>query len=746
MRAFRTAISKQGLAATETELYGICNSLLRSAFPDATVFVLDRLGGFDQSKLQHVLTVEVFQDIPAALKQTPLHELPENSHQAHVIKIGIQKNLDDEVRGWKAICPHGLHHDSTLLPLYDLPAVVEDTSGAQWGAVMYANATRTIGDGKVSTLESVTLNACLHGLPKYQDVATCIRRVLSRMEDHVYRRSREVSLETLSPEMLLGHLCHAPFNDPIAKPNDPTALQQSKLGWSFRLWQTQVENLRVVRDTSRCLYQLHSDLQRHGDSLAPRNPIDDLQDLIRTMLAIANDEFTESAPSAMNLDQLAGWLPSLIRGCAHGDLHGRNVLVGCYRDDVDNPTVFDYELSRSDLLIGWDFVKLECELKSRCLITMYEKHDMQGFIAAVYAFEQKLAEKTAETRNVSWHQLLSLPADTPESRLQHLLLAIRQEAAHSLDRDDRRGEWYQEYLMLQLIYGVSTVRYQQSPRMKTAVYIGASVAASRSRWTRLLTQWDASRFEIIRDRSQSDDWQMPQPLIGWRAGCEVAKAWIATNDPQRHADAERLLRELIAEFPHAEELWEHLAFALLQLGRVDDAKKCLNDALRQFEVHTEELLCRLGRIEKDEAHKHFHAERWSAAMSHFEASFRHYSDAEHLERGHYPAINKAATRLYVAACLKHLGQPTHAERDLEIARTIARDLIETFPTWRPVTAEDELWHLATVAEAHAIAGNDAQADQYYDAALQHKLIQPSSRESITRQRERNAELIRHCAG
>ena len=36
-------------------------------------------------------------------------------------------------------------------------------------------------------------------------------------------------------------------------------------------------------------------------------------------------------------------VPRMLRGCAHGDLHGRNILVGIVRDQAMWPTVFDYE-------------------------------------------------------------------------------------------------------------------------------------------------------------------------------------------------------------------------------------------------------------------------------------------------------------------------------------------------------------------------------------------------------------------
>ena len=55
----------------------------------------------------------------------------------------------------------------------------------------------------------------------------------------------------------------------------------------------------------------------------------------------------------------------------HGDLHGRNILVGIVRDQAMWPTVFDYEDMCPCNLIGWDFVKLETELKIRAYVDVF---------------------------------------------------------------------------------------------------------------------------------------------------------------------------------------------------------------------------------------------------------------------------------------------------------------------------------------------------------------------------------------
>src|SRR5205085_12434182 len=61
----------------------------------------------------------------------------------------------------------------------------------------------------------------------------------------------------------------------------------------------------------------------------------------------------------------ARWVPSMVRGPAHGDLHARNVLVGLTENEARWPALYDYEHMSRDNLVAWDFVKLETELKTR---------------------------------------------------------------------------------------------------------------------------------------------------------------------------------------------------------------------------------------------------------------------------------------------------------------------------------------------------------------------------------------------
>ena len=69
-------------------------------------------------------------------------------------------------------------------------------------------------------------------------------------------------------------------------------------------------------------------------------------------------------------------IPPTLVGCSHGDLHGRNILVGVRRGEAEFPILIDYgDMTPANVLV-WDFVKLEMELKSRLLPKMCEDPDV----------------------------------------------------------------------------------------------------------------------------------------------------------------------------------------------------------------------------------------------------------------------------------------------------------------------------------------------------------------------------------
>ena len=92
--------------------------------------------------------------------------------------------------------------------------------------------------------------------------------------------------------------------------------------------------------------------------------------------------------------------------------------------------------------IGWDFVKMETELKIRA----YGHSEVFPSVSASYVvpFEVKLCEATERGRDASYWQPLP-PNPTPADRLFSLLLQIRRLAAAHLSQKSRSGLWLTEY-------------------------------------------------------------------------------------------------------------------------------------------------------------------------------------------------------------------------------------------------------------------------------------------------------------
>ena len=129
----------------------------------------------------------------------------------------------------------------------------------------------------------------------------------------------------------------------------------------------------------------------------------------------------------------------MLRGCAHGDLHGRNILVGLVRDQAMWPTVFDYEDMGPCNLIGWDFVKLETELKIRAYLDVFGGGDPGAVHPRVQDFEIAPEPQTEQChRDRAWPEIGDPAA--PEDRLRTILLMIRRMAAQQLGDQPRPAQ------------------------------------------------------------------------------------------------------------------------------------------------------------------------------------------------------------------------------------------------------------------------------------------------------------------
>lgn len=219
-----------------------------------------------------------------------------------------------------------------------------------------------------------------------------------------------------------------------------------------------------------------------------------------------------------------GKVPETLVGRGHGDLHGRNVLLGCRRRAAEYPAVFDYGGMGKLNALAWDFAKLETELKVRLLEKLYRYDDAHSAVERhaswiwqkpgskrpgpardrdattcraerlrfFFVIEEMLAERTEWITNAGHASAWQPPggrklnAVTTLDRLLTILLRIRQEAALALGFSvGRIEEWRDEYYFALAVYGLVNARWKTyTKEQQESALVSAGVAAAHARFAR----------------------------------------------------------------------------------------------------------------------------------------------------------------------------------------------------------------------------------------------------------------------
>ena len=419
------------------------NEILQNTFPDATsVVVQDHLMGYRQKKHSYVLLVEVFSP------STP---------GPYVVKIGPVEELEKEIDGWECCRPVGLHHDLVFLPATE-GYRQKDGPEPRLMSLVYGDAQQFVGVETTSTFEAAVLQAVRFGKPTVQSVAFVLVELFER----------------------IGHLLYS--QSFVDEPTDDGFVFDSRhLEESMRVWE-QNPHVRSIRTAANVLVN-------HGVSEF-LDPVDYLRYVHAHVPWTTPEgktrlpELHDAPEGALPRPRVTQLVPRMLRGASHGDLHGRNILVGIVGDSVLWPTVFDYEDMSPCNLLGWDFVKLETELKIRAFSEIFYRQEGH-FINDVRDFEIALNEQTEK-----YHQDRSWPTvqeqSQPEDRLRALLVELRRMAAVQLGINrGRPNQWLEEYYFLLAWYGVCTARFGNlEHRELLAAYVSAGVAVARLSWPR----------------------------------------------------------------------------------------------------------------------------------------------------------------------------------------------------------------------------------------------------------------------
>jgi hypothetical protein len=686
------------------------NEVLGGCFPGCTVIVQDEMFGYRHYPGQHVFLVEVCGS-------------PDDSRAgSYVVKIGTSSDLGREYWGWRSCWPAALRQDLVFLPVRAFPEDEPDRPRA----LVYGDAHQLIGVPQTCTLEQAMLNAVLHGRPTVASIREVLVQLYERAGHLFYQVGRED--DPTRP----GYSLEVPGWSSPGRTND--ALNRALEEWEKtpRLTQVRLEVDNLIQRFDRPA----------GDGLPTRRYLGAAA-YIRQVLELL--EATKADPGQA-LDDGSGLpgvrrldvVPGMLRGPAHGDLHGRNVLVGEVRDRVLWLAVFDYEHTSDGNLVGWDFVKLETELKARAYDQMFLRQDYR-FVHQIHDFELRLAEQTERHHHRGGWEAEG-GTDTPAGRLEAILLQVRHLAALHLGHNrGRANRWLEEYYFLLACYGVVTGNFENlTTREVLGSLLSSGVAASRLAWPRqrLVDVWRALRLSPAAQPPPGGEvptidvdrllkWQ----TAGYDAPLERARLWRLSGRRPEQEQAEKLLAGLAKQYPLALEIGQERVLALADLGKGPEAQQALDDLERQLRNPNEELLCRWGRLFKDEGDRlngHLprevqppRAEEGRATNDQradecYERALHKYDKAYAIRAGHYPGINTATLLLVRAALARAMGETTRADAGQKSAADLAGELLSNREDWPGDQPDDPaVWHPATEAEARLLRQEWEKADQLY---------------------------------
>jgi len=465
---------------------------------------------------------------------------------------------------------------------------------------------------------------------------------------------------------------------------------------------------------------------------------------------------------AMKRDEV----PETLVGRAHGDLHGRNILLGVRRGEAEFPIVIDYgEMGDANVLV-WDFVKLEVELKTKILPALFQDlptrramlarvtkrpwRRIQGLddpqrpiahataegeigpsfsernslaadrakrLAFLYEFESILNEATSciggseDVEGMRMPEQQVLFPDAPMiDRALRILLRIRQEAALYLGyrRPGRHLAWRDEYYFAIAVFALATGKWENYEKYRTEVaLISGGMALPQ---TQLAARTIAS---LLTARRMPDDVPCYRiPL--WHAH----RLWIRRD----LRGAEKIMEKAREPFRHAGPLQVEDALikaekGIKNEGELTEALETLRPLAGLAAVFGDyETLSRVGRVAKQRGDQAWER-MWSirrvpfnelyrlVPWQYYGEAHRWYLQAYRLNGHHFPGVNAATTALLS-------GQP-------DVAKSLAQEVLDICASPPALPAGTDLyWLFATEGEAALISGEPMRAAEYYDEALQ----------------------------
>jgi tetratricopeptide (TPR) repeat protein len=400
------------------------------------------------------------------------------------------------------------------------------------------------------------------------------------------------------------------------------------------------------------------------------------------------------------------------------------------------PVVFDYEDMSPGNWLGWDFVKMETELKVRAYPSVFsgpltaDRGAAEGgelFVESVFRHESETARETERRhRNNAWP--IVTDAASPPERLGRLVLEVRHRAALHLGVNvGRANRWLEEYYFLLAYYGVYAGRFDNLPdKERVALLVSAGVAAARLTWPRV--------HDAGPTAGRTADEVLAVPCPGYQSYLDVARQWLHSGERERKGQAVRLLEGLRRRYPNAPQVAQTLVLALIETGHPEEAEKVLREAEKEFASPDEESLSRFGRLFRDKGDEYGGPPdgppNTELALWQYERALEKYQEAARVRNGHFPLICVAELHLILAS-----WDPARRPARFEQAQAVARDLLARRP-WPAFLPDDNVWHLATEAQACWLLGDPHRARALYREAVEQGNCQPFHVASMRRGAER----------
>jgi hypothetical protein len=606
-----------------------------------------------------------------------------HGYHTHVVKLGKRTEVAHDYEGWKE-CIRGQNFASRILVrlrIHDLPG--------DRVAVVYQDAYSLFGDGPQLLEDAVTWSVT-DRKPDPSSVERALYQIFTDLNRWCYRHA----VEDRSGAAL--------------------EFYRQRLERAIDSWAANSDMPVVERRDAESRWRIRRDaawLLRGGDPPDPSERMSylDAVDFVRWAMQTGN-------------------IPGTLVGKAHGDLHGRNVLVGVERGQVDYPAVFDYGEMGESNVICWDFVKLETELKVRLLPKLFnDESARRALVAAVdapspdgtchesiarknrlqfaFALETRLDDLTARILSEDHAESVSsLPADlltghAAVDRALAIVLRVRKEAALWLGfRRQRNVAWRDEYYFALAVYGLCNPKWNYTELETECAVVSAGVAAAR-----------VQIAEYETERLLSSIGPPPAPYPSYRVPLIWAYQRWKAGDSESGVD---LLARACRESTHSVPLKQTYALLLSEEGRHEEAMAELRD-LRRLSVvfQDEEALARLGRIAKDWADRELDQElrrapvELRAIQEKARPAWQFYNVALDCYRQAFAVSNHVYSGANAATLAYLVGSKESAQQFAQQVAEIAR------------TAPVDCWTSASEGEACLLLHDVDGAVSHYSSAL-----------------------------